>query len=72
MSRHTTLGYDTVITRLQPLNTFYCSFDHVVDFAAAQFRQYERLTKQMKADGDEYERNKQKMYVKALMFLYRT
>jgi len=31
------------------------------DYAAAQFRQYERLTKQMKADDDEYERNKQKM-----------
>ena len=36
----------------------------MVDFAAAQFRQYERLTKQMKPSevGDEYERTKQRMY----------
>ena len=35
----------------------------IIDFAASQFRQYERLTKQMKPSevGDEYERTKQRM-----------
>lgn len=40
------------------------------DFAASSFRQYERLTKQMKPSevGDEYERTKQRMYEQTLCF----
>lgn len=58
----------TIVGSYQELIQFvFFSFSqpsHMVDFAAAQFRQYERLTKQMKPSevGDEYERTKQRMY----------
>ena len=34
-----------------------------VDFAQAQLRQYDRLTKQMKPDIDSYEKTKEKLYI---------
>lgn len=34
-------------------------FVHDLDFAAAQYRQYQRLTKQMKPSTDEYKKEKE-------------